>query len=51
MTEQERFANMLLLPPDSFHIEGGVGTLSEKYLRALEKFRAECEFEALSSRK
>ena len=25
--------------------------LSEKYLRALEKFRAECEFEALRSRK
>ncbi len=37
MTEQERFANMLLLPPDSFHIEGGVGTLSEKYLHALLK--------------
>ena len=26
-------------------------TLSEKYLRALEKFRAECEFEALRSGK
>ncbi len=37
MTDQERFNQMLMLPPDSFHLQGGVGTLSEKYLHALLK--------------
>lgn len=37
VTDKERFNELLSLPPDSLHISGGVGTLSEKYLHALLK--------------
>lgn len=37
VTDKERFASLLALPPDSFHMSAGVGTLSEKYLHALLK--------------
>lgn len=37
MIDKNRFAELLTLSPESFHINGGVGTLSEKYLHALLK--------------
>ncbi len=37
MNDTERFAELLKLPPDSFRLNGGIGTLSEKYLHALLK--------------
>lgn len=37
MIDKKRFSELLTLTPESLHIDGGVGTLSEKYLHALLK--------------
>ena len=45
LTDKEYYATLTYEEKQRYNL-----TLSEKYLRALEKFRAECEFEALNSK-